>query len=350
MTSFDLLSLNEHKEWLNLVKSCDQPDIHFIPKFMELFEEKMTGVAKLFVLESKELDNTILFPFFKSRINDMKIFNSLNDEYFDIVSPWYYGGPLLKSDKNKLKLLKLFISSFQEFIKKNNIVSEYTRIHPMLDVSKDYSKLADAEYKYDVSYIDLTQTIENIWGNIKKSNRNSINSAKRKGIEIKFSKTKNTLEIFKKIYQITMNRLKADKFYYFSDKFFEKFYKFFKNDFFIATAMYERNPVATSLFLFKYGIAYYWLSGYDFKLKYLYPNNLLLYETIKLSKQNNKLFVFGGGEQNLRNFKESFTNTKVPHYTLNNVYNSEIYSKLVTIHEKSNSYVAERKFFPEYRG
>ena len=350
MSNWYTLTLNEEREWNDLVDNCGESDIHFTTQYLKNFEDLIGGKATLFVNLSSNKKNYVLYPFFKRRINDLKRFSSLKQSFYDIISPWYFGGPLTFSNDNLKELFLSFQENFTKFSMDNNIITEFTRIHPILRTNKEFCKITNANYQYEVSYVDLSLSEETIWNNFKKSNRNAINSSKRKGVEILFLESKESLFSFFKLYSETMKRLQTDNFYLFDYSFFEKLYENLKNNMKIVVAQYNGIPISSTILLFKSGIVHYWLSGNDYNYRNFYPTNQLLYEAIKWAKlNNNKIFLLmGGSNKGLRTFKESFSNTSVGFYTLNKIHNHQLFKfinqlKDNKIKNKNSSY------FPPYR-
>jgi len=334
MSEWEILNLENSKEWLSLVESCEQPDLHFLPEYMKLYEEKIQGKALLFISKDQDTKNLVVYPFFLRDIRKITIFSELKEEVFDIISPWYYGGPLLKNVYKKNQTLKKFLIDFQEYVKKNNIISEFTRIHPILDKNQEFSSIVKATPQDLISYINLNQSLETIWDNFKKSNRNSINAAIRNNIQIKFSKSYETLRVFTNFYHETMKRLNVNAWYFFSFDFFKNITNSLNNNFIVATAIHQNKIISSALFFYKYGISYYWLSGYDNMKRNLFPNNLLLFESIKwLKEKGNHCFILGGGNANLNKFKQSFTNTTTKKFHFNKIHDLAYYEKLLGMYK-----------------
>jgi len=354
LTSWDLLTLNDSKEWSDLVDNCGLPDIHFTPEYMRIFENKMRTInfteASLFVKYSQNKKNYALYPFFKRRLTDKPIFSFIKEPLYDIISPWYFGGVLLYSKENRVNLLKMMLNDLREYANQNSIITEFVRVHPLLPSTNDYVNLVNAQCQYDISYINLEQSIEEIWQNFNKANRNAINSAKRKKIDIDFSTSEESLNNFFKLYVETMNRIKADEYYLFSFEYLKQILKNFKNNLIIATARYSDKPIASTMLLLKGGIVHYWLSGSDYNFRNFYPNNLLIFESIKKAKKDgNKIFcLMGGTNESLRKFKASFSKTKTGYYTVSKIYDQKKYDYLLDIRKKKQK-IDRLDFFPLYR-
>jgi len=348
MANSFVLTLKNSKEWCNLLENCEESDIHFDPNYLMLFEKKMNGKSLLFV--TKEKENFLLYPFFKRRINDIPYFSDLDEELYDIISPWYFGGPILQNSKNSKKLVEQFLKEFKEYTNNESIVTEFTRIHPLLKYSRNFADQVNAEYRYDTAYVNLIQSKEEILKNFKKSNRNASASSERRGIQIEFSTSEKAIDEFYFLYARFIKQIKTSSFYEFPIDFLKKIRISFNDNFVVALARYDQKVIAGSIFLFKGGIVHYWLSTTDNDFRNMYPTNLLLSKAIFWFKERGekKFFLMGGTEEKLRKFKESFSNTVVKFYTYSKIYDNKNYLHLVSISNKTNK-IKNEGFFPEYR-
>jgi len=346
---YEVLRYSDYEKWIHLLDQCEKKDIHYHPDFMNLHKEKLDGEPELFVLIEED-QNFLLFPYFKRKINPIFCKN-LPKSAYDIVSPWYFAGPITKTNKKREYMLKCFFEYFPKFCSEQNIISEYTRINPLIDYGNFYTNLSHANTQYDISYIDLTQSFSDIFKNFKKSTRNAIGSSEKKSVKIIFSNNKNDLNFFYKLYIDTMKRVMADKFYFFDTSYFESLFDLFSNDCILVSAKLDDKIISSSIFIFKYGIAYYWLSGFDVEYKSFNPNNLIMSKAIQfLQTKNNSILILGGGtNKSLRKFKNSFTDLSFPFYINKKIYNKEIYSQLVLERNKLES-KTNKTFFPLYRG
>jgi len=357
MVSYKILTTKDAILWDNLVEKCDKKDVHFLAEYAALFEKHLGESAYLFVFEDG--DNFVLYPFFKKRINDLTFANASSPknlfgaQYFDIVSPWYFGGPIfhLKNNAEQNALFEMFVSSFDAYCSENGIVSEFTRFHPILRNHEVLANLGQPiKEEYDVAYVDLGQSGEDILKNMQKSNRNAITKAERNGVTVDIG-GEELVSTFHELYKLTMARHNADAFYLFSLEFLRNLVKSFKQNSVIFVARYGGKPVAASIFLYKYGIAHYWLSGSDSAHWKLSPNNILLYKAMLWFKERgDKTFFLMGGSPTLRKFKLSFTNTSEKFYTCRKIHNENAYKLLCKLRDEySVTSEPEGKFFPYYR-
>lgn len=352
-----LVTLNDKALWQQLLDKIEKKDIHFTPEYMICFEE-IFGKAYLFFYGDE--DNYIVYPFFKREINNLPFFKLVDskDNYYDITSPWYFGGPLIFSDKNtEQNLFENFLDELHSYCIENNIITEFSRFHPTL---KNHTQLmsfeSGVEKLYDVWYIDLRQNEEVIWKNFKKSCRNAITAAQRRNVKIRCSNNTEDIQSFYNLYIQTMNKIGVEEFYFFEFNFFEKLFAILKDNLILFTASFEEKPIAASLFLFKYGIVHYWLSGSDANYRNLYPNNLLLYKAILWAKEqdNNLFLLMGGSSPELRKFKSSFSTTAADFYIHKKVHNEAMYKllceKKIKYNKENDITKFNQNYFPMYRG
>ena len=115
-------------------------DIYFQTEFGKLYENSELGKMQKFELDTDE--GKILHLFIMRKIpNDSK------NEYYDIRTPYGYGGPLITTvGDDKSKLIKHFHKAFKEYCFENNIVSEFIRFHPIAGNALDFSRIYDICY------------------------------------------------------------------------------------------------------------------------------------------------------------------------------------------------------------
>jgi len=123
------------KYWKKILVENNIHNILYFPEYLLLWELNGDGIAKNFFYKCDY--GIVLYPFLIRKINELKFFQQMKitEIFYDITSPYGYGGPLVrsygKSDKNLL--VNGFIKEFSLFCEKNNIVSEFIRFHPLME-------------------------------------------------------------------------------------------------------------------------------------------------------------------------------------------------------------------------
>lgn len=323
-------------------------DVFFTKEWANIFAEKEGETAGFF--EMIDGDKIMSYSFIKREINKMSFATKLSEKYFDIISPYGYGGiymsEAVSSDSN---FIRKFISIFNDYCMDNNIVSEFIRFHPLQKNYKFFANVYSLRHVNDNVYINLKQTEKEISQNIAKRHRYCIRKAIAKGVNIKFDNNFEDIDKFIKLYEGTNDKNKASDFYYFKKDFFSSLKKSFGNKIKLVTASIDDKIVSASLFIFNEKEVYYFLSGTN-KLGYnVFACHLLLHEVILKAKNDGKeSFNLGGGlaiNDNLFLFKSGFSNLVAPYYIGTAVRLPDVYKKLLDM-SKVN---LEIDYFPKYR-
>ncbi len=365
-----VLDTSKNRElWNKLVDALALKDIYFTPEYAMLFEategevrEAFGGEAQLFFYGNKR--NYIIYPFFKRKVSELPFRELLPPEsqgWFDIISPYGYSGPIAYISEPKIEgeLWQGFVKEFHHYCLQNNIVAEFARLHPYFRNHLLLEKFTDINIvkRAEVVFIDLELDESLIRKSMTKGNKSSVSKARRSGVEISQSKSKDDIAAFYQLYTYTMERSEAKRAYFFSGKFFNDTLQLLDNNVELFSARYKDQIIAASLFLFKGDLAHYYLSGSDADFLSVCPNNLLLYQAMLWAKeQGYKIFNLGGGfepNDSLFQFKSSFSKTTTDFYTYSRVHNEEIYEILCQTkdrYDKMNGLeIPKGDYFPRYR-
>ncbi len=343
-----------NSKWADLVKLYNL-DIYFTPQYCKIWEDYADGKAQAFLYESSL--GKILYPYLVRKIGYIKS----NINYFDISTPYGYGGPvLLEYKENEIPLLvKKFRAEFNTYAHKKGIISEFIRFHP---VYKNYIYFLDSDIKckYVRNTIEMNLTLakEEILKNMNASARNQVRQAIRNGLNVVFKNNPalEDIKLFYKIYSENMNKLGASDYYKFSLIFFLNTFSLLKENSEIAFVYKDNNLISSGIFLFGNDVTHYHFSGSLRQYSYLRPTNIMLYEAaLKYKSMGKKCFHLGGGysgNDSLYSFKKGFNkNSVLDFYVGNKINNKYIYDKLVKEWKIKNRIEEsfESDFFPLYR-
>lgn len=344
-TRYSKLAIIEQREaWNNTVSNFRQFDVYYTYEYCHWTAKLENGQAKLIFFENEW--GSVIYP-----IIIRPITSHLGGQFYDITSPYGYGGPLVS--KNEL-VLKEFASVFQTYCLENHIVSEVIRLHPLLknaDYLGDYCKL---KYVRKTTAIDLMPDLQDIRSTYSSMNKRNIKKAFKHNLQCRVvEKNIENIEIFLDLYKTTMDRKNADDYYYFNyaifkdqliDTAFSKSYLLF--------VFYGEKVISAVLLLTSKDLAHYHLGASDKEYLDLRPNNLIFDFMVQYAKEKGcKLLHLGGGYQendSLFEFKSSFTNGNHFNFMLGmNIYNMDIYEELVK--QANSQSVIKEGFFPLYR-
>lgn len=330
----------------------DYRDIYFTPQYCKIYENNGDGILKNFSMNSRY--GKVYYNFLIREI-DWVIDNK---RYYDITTPYGYGGPLFydyRTEEDLECLILEFKEKFEQYCQENDIVSEFIRFHPLIKNYLFMDNYMEIDYIRDTVYIKLDSE-EQIWHDITSKCRNMIRKAEKNNISIELDNSLESLRTFIKLYNMTMVKNNASPYYFFEDKFFYDTMDLLKGNIYIFNAIYD-NKVISSALIMKYNeFAHYHFSGSDPEYLTLAPNNLLLYKVALWAYENGcKYFHLGGGylgnNDSLFKFKKSFSkNNLLKFYIGKKIHNKEIYIKLTEEWEKvNNNKEKKNNFFPIYR-
>lgn len=326
-------------------------DIYFENKYGELYENLPEKEFKVF--EFKNDYGKVSHSFIKREIplslNDGKV-------YFDLVTPYGYGGPIIEhlvSSEKKEKLLLDFENAFVEYTKKNNIVSEFIRFHPLLENAYDFSNLYDITFSRKTVGTNL-QYDDPFASEFSKSTKKMIRRIlKNPDIRYKIEEKPENLNEFKEIYYSTMDRNDASSEYYFSDEYFNNLVRDL-SDQIVITKVFLKGEVISMGLNFRYGdFLHAHLSGTLSEYLEFSPAYILKYALMIYGKENKYKYIhYGGGKgdtksDSLFNFKKKFgKNTTFDFFMGKKIWDEPVYDLLCK--EKGN--VEDSNYFPLYRG
>ena len=323
-------------------------DIYFEPNYGRLYEKIEKGKATVFKYEDEDglISNQFLLRKIPIEIDKNK--------YFDIVTPYGYGGPIIEICKEgrKKELVKKYYKNFQRYCNDTNIVSEFVRFHPITNNAKDFKEMYNAQCIRKTLGTNLKDFEDPVKSEFSKSCRKNIRQAINKEISYKITKGPDDLNTFRKIYYSTMDRNHATDYYYFPEQYFDEILKSFKENIILVEAIFEGKTIASGLYFIYNKIIHIHLSGTLSEYLYLSPAYILRYAVTLWGKQNGyELIHHGGGRSNseedsLYKFKKQFAkNTEFDFYIGKKIWNEEVYEKLCNF-----AYVKKGEdFFPAYR-
>lgn len=323
-------------------------DIYFDENYGKLYEESEHGKAYIFRLETE--NGSIVNQFIKREI-PLKINNEV---YYDIVTPYGYGGPYIEKYSNKELLLKDYKHAFMAFCKDNNIVAEFVRFHPIYKNYKDFKDIYIESFNRYTLGTNLKDYEDPIKSEFSKHTRKTIKSILNLGVSFKMieNPTEKDLDEFKRIYYLNMKRKEAADYYYFPDEYFDNILKFYSNKVIIAESIYKDKVIAAGLYFTTANTIHAHLSGTDTEYLYLSPAYILKYGTVIWGKNKGYDFVhYGGGtssseDDTLYLFKSKFSkNTKFEFWIGKKVWNEKIYERLC----KETNKNIDDQYFPAYR-
>ncbi len=350
MAGIRVIGLEQEEEWLRIIAQFEQHDVYYTPGYVRAFERNGDGEPLLLFYNGKRMQavNVVMrrpVPVLRTLTPDDEALKA----YFDLVTPYGYGGFLLKGDTSAEEKQTL-AHAYRDFCRDHHIAAEFNRYHPVI------GNAHEMECLYEV--VDLGHTVcmdisskEMIWNGLTSKNRNLIRKAVKSGVRIYWGRDERLFEEFEKLYNRTMDKVGADGYYYFQKEFYSSILYDMKDQALVFSAKLGDETAAMSIILYGNGQLHYHLSASDQKYQTYAPTNLLLYEAACFGCSiGMKTFHLGGGlgsrEDSLYHFKKQFNRREDTQFSIGRaVFDRDVYERLRLLDNDAR----ETGFFPAYR-
>ncbi|MCP3761329.1 GNAT family N-acetyltransferase [Domibacillus sp. A3M-37] len=352
-TAYQLLNGSEREKWNGLVKACETYDVFFLADYLDLYEQRGEGRARLFVYQENG-ERYVLYPYLLRNISE----RIDGRAYFDIATPYGYGGPLYS--KQNLQENEGFVSRFRKtfsrYCQSEGIVSEFIRFHPYMDNDDGLRAHMQVTPISEIVYNDLLLSKEDIWANTTSSKKRRIKKSKKNEVEVLFIDGKDItpadVTTFYNIYTETMDKKHASLFYYFPLSFFQSYFQSLAPYVTLAFAMHSGQVISANLMLRSGGFATIHLSASLKEHLSLCPNCNLRYESILWAKENGcRILDHGGGKEkgdSLFAYKQQFSKS-LRHYKIGKKVHLESVYQTLSAQLSGGIEWEQAAFFPEYR-
>jgi len=325
-------------------------DLYFNPNYAKIYED-IDGESETFVYECQygKITNTYILRKVKWQID--------GEEYYDIVTPYGYGGPLAENITDIDKLMSDYKEAFEKYCEEHHIICEFIRFHLFDNVDVREHYYGETIHMLDNVVVNTTGNFdEDIWMNYEHKVRKNVKKAQKNDLEIVIENNLNHLSGFLDIYNSTMDRNNADSYYYFGEKYFQDIARLLPDNFMYFHVFKDGKIASTELVLCSENYAYSFLGGTYTEFYEYRPNDFLKNEIIKWCNQTGrKKFILGGGyhkDDGIYRYKRCFTpDPDVPFYIGRHIFDQEKYNKMVELRTQSDpDFNQETGYFPKYRG
>ncbi len=344
--ALEVFTLEQQDKWDSTVQSFRDYDVYWLSGYVKAFRIHGDGEPLLFYYDdgSTRAINAVMKrdvakdPRFAGKIPEGK--------YFDFATPYGYGGWIIEGDEPE----KVF-EAYSRRLAKDKIISEFVRFHPMLGNHTACEGFYDVVKLGEVVHMDLSSP-ETIWENIVSKNRNVIRKAEKNGVRIYNGRYPEIYETFRRIYNATMDKDNADKYYYFGSEFYDSLLNDLPQNAQVFYAVKDERVIAASIMLSANGRMNYHLSGSDREYSSLASGNLLLLKAAMWGYANGckTLYLGGGvgsGEDSLFKFKRAFYKGELNRFHIGKrIFDKERYDELLALRNNTDNI----SYFPKYRG
>ena len=276
-------------------------------------------------------------------------------QYYDIVTPYGYGGPTVLEAIDREKLIEEYHVRFADYCKENHIICEFIRYHPIYQNYLDFSSVYETTFSRHTVGTNLRDYDDPVQSEFGKSARREVRKAESAGVQCVLNVNPTDLQIFKRLYEETMDRNHAGVMYYFPDEYYRFLSNELRDSVLEIQAWLDDEVIASEI---------YFISGNVMHAHLLGSNNRLL-ETggaileavaARWGKQNGYHYIHHGGgrssdpEDPLYLYKKKFgKHTEFDFYTGKRIWNKKIYDLAVKMRNDQGP-IENEAYFPKYRG
>lgn len=341
----------ELEEWEEWYARLESGGVYHSPKYVRTLQAHLEAEAELLVY--REGEKLVYYPYFRRKIEGPRSSDTATagtGGYSDIVSSWYYGGPLVSGldPTRDRKFVRRFAQCFSQYCLDERIVSEFVRFDPQLRNDVAVGDVMAVRYDRPTVHVDLTQSDREMWAGFEGRNRTSIRKAVACGIRVVEAGADGIGE-FARVYQREMQRKGAQGHYLFDERTFELFAEQLKERFLLFLAYHEERPIGGGVVMRGSGVAHDFLRATLPQFWSMQPNNLLLFEEIQSCKRRgDRVFDLQGGRPGVFEFKRAFSSARGAFHVAKIVHLPKVYRMLTGLAEDAGADTSGG-FFPSYR-
>lgn len=339
MKSVLIIDVTDSK-WSEIVSNCKEYDFYHTQSY-HLLETDCSPVL-IVVFYNQDY---IALPLLIREIDGQNI--------YDITSVYGYCGPIstICFDKLEKEHISYFQSSVFQFFKERNIVSAFSRLHPLLFNQNIFENFGEIVELNDTVVIDLSLSENEQKKQYRKSMLYDINRLRKNGFDVFEAIDRQDIDEFISIYKKNMLKVNANEDYFFSTDYFYKLIDSSCFDKKLLLVKKDGEICAGALFTIVNGIIQYHLAGTSEKFIKFSPMKLLIDEIRTIGNSiNAKCIHLGGGlssatDDSLFIFKSGFSKVKLKYEIWKLIIDENKYTDLVAI----NNSDVDSDFFPLYR-
>lgn len=323
-------------------------DLYFDPNYAKVYEN-IDGRSETFHFTCSygEMKNTFILRPVKWQLD--------GQTWYDAVTPYGYGGPVVLACTEIKKLMEAYHKAFTAYCLEHNIVCEFIRFHLFDNVDVREHYYGETVNVLNNVVVDTALDYDTIRMNYEHKVRKNVNKAIRNNLTMCIEQNLDHLDGFLDIYYATMDRNHASDYYYFKRTYFEDIARLLPENYVYFHVMKDGRVISTELVLCSQDYAYSFLGGTNEEYYDLRPNDFLKDAVIRwCSETGRKHFVLGGGyhkDDGIYRYKRSFTQAPdVPFFVGRAILNPDAYDRFIELRAAEEPALDRNSaYFPLYR-
>jgi lipid II:glycine glycyltransferase (peptidoglycan interpeptide bridge formation enzyme) len=349
MTKIKVIEAKNTAEWDSVLSQVGEYDTYHCADYHLLAESLGEGTPVL--LAYNEGDRCAALPLLLRNIPSAK--SLIGSPWRDATSVYGYPGVITSCSSEDPQFAASFQWALREKLNELNVVSVFSRLHPVIDTSWLLRGMAQIANHGDTIWINLTETEEDQMASTRTDHRRHLRHAAKVGMNFRNDPEFLGMDDFKAMYFETMKRNNASPYYYFSDLYFETLRTRLASTTRLFFAELNGRPVSATIIFITGKYLQYHLNGTPTEYMNLGCSRYILNEIRKWGKRNGYNWMnLGGGVSSqvdsLFQFKSGFSKIRRPFQSVRMILNSDVYADLSRAHESRRGECAV-EYFPEYR-
>jgi serine/alanine adding enzyme len=346
---FRVFLLTELDSWKSYYHLLPQTSVYHSPDYIKFLSRYMGFCGAELTLYG-DGENFVYHPYLLQGVNDWPklVESSRGNKYYDIISSWYYGGPLVLSNLPEVDtkaLLATFSARFTDYCRERGIVSEFVRFDANFKNHRFLEGLYEVSYNRETVYADLSKSAAQLDKEMHASVHRNIRKALASGLVLAEEGGEGPLREFFWVYDEEMVRKNAPPHLRFPEEFFVDISRH-PEMFRLLTIRQNGNFIGGFIICESEHHAFHYLSASRYNFWELRPNDMLFREAILSSQRyGRRIFDFQGGRAGVYKFKTKFTNTRGEFYIAKKVHHPEVFQHLCA----AAGLTEAGRSFPPYR-
>ncbi|WP_229071129.1 GNAT family N-acetyltransferase [Actinoplanes sp. DH11] len=330
------------REWKETLQHVGH-DMYHVPEYVVLDARLYGGAPAAFCFEQD--GHRLLIPLIVRSVP--------GSELRDAISPYGYPGPVSDAAPEDTAFWERACAAFVATLHAEGIVSAFVRMHPLLGAPVPAMRQAGTVVHHgETVSMDLTVSLEEMWGQTRSDHRNHINRARRAGTRVIFDDW-DRLGEWVEVYHDNMRRVGAGDYYFFTREHLAALHDAVGDRMHLAVALEGDEVVGGNTFFEYDGIATGYVSSTRRAPK-RYADEMLYDEVRRWCKERgDEVFHLGGGKggsnDSLFSYKAGFSPRRHPFHTWRVIASPAAYRALVREHRPQADPDDVTAMFPAYR-
>jgi Acetyltransferase (GNAT) domain len=275
---------------------------------------------------------------------------------WDATSVYGYPGPVLSGEGIGEAIYARFRRSLERRLNEMNVVSVFSRLHPLLPQRDVLTGLGRIDYRGPTASIDLSLPLQEQRRAMSANHRRQINKLRRSTMHCFHDDSWEFFSDFIAIYMETMQRVHAAPYYHFDKEYFVALRAAIPERLRLFVVRLGGETICGGLFVFTAGVLQYHLGGTRSACLHLAPMKIL-FDTVRLwgCAAGATRFHLGGGlgakEDSLYEFKRRFATDTHDFHIWKWIVDDQRYDELCALRQRAADQVTApaADFFPAYR-